>query len=181
MKVKSIATGVVIAVLAGAAAYPHVNAYLKSLPQKMTKEQAGKRYLQAVCPDGDIVKQMNKTMKKYKEETSKYYLSGSDELDRANARVGALNNNIISLTHRRVDTLRNSTKKLTDPKFIWPEDVKKDIETVADENFAYAGELAAFLENGGKMPPSQYGNAADQVRRKLNLPVRGVCPANLLK
>jgi hypothetical protein len=178
MQRKTIALSVALAAAVVAAVYPHVDAYRKSLPVELTTKQAGMRYMEAVCPDILVVNQANSVVKKIKYEQSQSYPEGSYALSRAVARVGALNNNLISLTHRRVQTLRDSSRVLLDKKYIWPESIRKDVDTVANDNFALAGEYARYLRDGGEVKDPNDNNAADRVRLRLNLPVRGEgCPS----
>ena len=175
MQIKNILIGAVIASLGVAAAYPHVNGYLKSLPQKMSKEQAGQRFLKAICPVNAINDQINAVEKKLKEERAKWYYPG-EALDRANVRVGSLENNLVSLAHRTVNAETLSSRQLTDPKYVWPENVQKDIEAVADEKFRRAGWLSEKLK--GRDPGKfKFVDNANSARLKLGLPPVGQgCP-----
>ena len=174
-------TGVGVAVLAVAASYPYVNAYVKSLPHKLSVEEARERYLKVVCPINVVNDQILAVEKKIKEEISIKYYAGSDELARANVRVGALENNHLSLAHRLKDAEVKSAQELTDPKYIWPESVRQDVVNVADENFRHAGWLSQRIK-GADPEPMKLGGAASAVRRKLNLSVVGTgCPSQVTK
>lgn len=176
MLIKKVVAGFAIAALGVAAAYPHVNGYLKSLPQKMNKEQAGQRYLNAICPVNAINDQIHTVEKKLKGERSKWYYPG-DALDNANVRVGSLENNLISLATRVRDAEVVSSRQLTNPKYIWPEGVQKDIDAVADEKFRRAGWMSETLK--GRDPGKfKFVDNSNSVRLKLGLPPLGQgCPA----
>jgi hypothetical protein len=180
MKTKTIAIVAAFVALGAAAAYPHIEAYRESLPQHLTKEEAGKRYLTLTCPVNKIRDQLVVVEKKMKDERGKTYYIGSDALDNANARMGALNNNRISLAHRIANARESASRSFADPKFIWPENVRNDIEKISDEFFSEAGKIRESLK-GNKVEDSKDSGAADRIRRRLNLPVRGVCPAEYLK
>jgi hypothetical protein len=180
MKIKNIAIVAAFVALGAAAAYPHIEAYRKSLPQHLTKEEAGKRYLTVVCPVNKIRDQLIDVEKKMNIEGDKSYYINSPEWAQANARMGALNNNRISLGYRLADARESAARNLTDPKFTWPEEIRKDIELSSDGLFAEAGRTRESLK-GNKVADGKNDGAADRIRRRLNLPVRGVCPAEYLK
>lgn len=180
MNFKSIGISAAFVALAGAAAYPHIEAYRKSLPVQMTKEQAGERYLRTICPVNSVVDKINEVEKKMEEEGKKKYWPGSDELANANARMGALNNNRISLGHRYAETLEQTAKKLNDPKFIWPKEVRDLVPTYADTLYAQAGAMRLVLK-GQEPEKVKEGNYSDKIRLRLDLPSRGVCPTKYTK
>jgi len=180
MKIKNIAIVAAFVSLGVAAAYPHIEAYRKSLPQNMTKEEAGERYLTITCPVNKIRDQLIVVEKEMGKEGSIRYYVGSDELANANARMGALNNNRISLAHRIADARESASRKFADSKFIWPEEVRKDVEGISDEFFTEAGRIRESLK-GNETQEIKDSGAADRIRRRLNLPVRGVCPAEYTK
>jgi hypothetical protein len=171
-----IALGVTLTALTGAAAYPHIDAYRKSLPVNMTKEQAAKRYLQSVCPVNKINDQAIETQKKFDEELKVTYYDPA-ALARANNRVGALNNNLISLAHRKSDALVVQSKALSDPKFIWPQEIRKDISFMAADAFANAANMKQAIKGeeiqADPKNVTETGNTASRIRMFLNLPVRG--------
>jgi hypothetical protein len=180
MKIKKAGIIAAFIALGLGAVYPHVEAYRKSLPHHLTEQEAGKRYLGVVCPNNKIRAQLIAIEDKIKKETSIRYVVGSDALANANVRVGALSNNRLSLVHRFADAKESTSRKLSDPKFIWPENVKKDIVALSDQYFSEAASLREMLKGEEYKEVKNHGEA-DRIRRRLNLPVRGVCPPEYLK
>lgn len=172
MKLQKILLAVGIPVLCGLAVAPYVNSYVRSLPHKMSTEESASRYLLAVCPANKAGDKLIELNKKLKEELAVEYYN-ADALARANIRVGSLQNNILSEATRLRDLEVKTSHILTDSKYIWPENVQKDVESLADEEFRHAGWLNDKIK-GNNPAEFKAGNYSDAIRRKLNLPVRGL-------
>jgi len=153
--------------LTTAAAFPYVKGYIDSLPKHLTVEQAGKAYLEAVCPIIKNAKYLDSLQDKYNKELKIYYYPG-DALDRANQRVAQLELRM-SLT---IDTIAKAdiaaSKKFNNPKVIWPEAVAKDMKAYSTYLFTNGGLLLdKDFEASDKLDNK---NLPSKIRQGLNLP-----------
>lgn len=167
--------------LAVAAAFPHVDYYLKSRPESLSKVAAAKRYLSLICPSIKISNYLDSLVVQRKKELDLRYYD-NDSLAAANNRVGALEARLSIAQGSYVRQLEKEAKNLLDPKFLWPEKVQKDIEAIALNDFTVVGRFNAKedYDRVGKEKAAVYakeeieaGKAASRVRLSLGLPPRG--------
>ena len=170
---QKILCGIGIAALTTAAVFPYAKSYVDSLPKKLTKEQAGERFLAIVCPSNRLNAQQQELMRKGREESSKRYYSGSAELANARVRIGALSNNIISLESRIGDAQAKAGKELADPKYVWPEDVDENIADLSTVFYEWARASKTNSEAGRPIQDHKSSDLPSEIRKKLGLPIRG--------
>lgn len=179
---QKICAGVGVAALATAALFPYAKSYVDSLPQTLTKEQSAKRFLAIVCPVNKLNRQRLALEAERQKELGTYYYN-SDALDLANKRVGALESRIDTLWDSIYQGRENTAKQLKDPKFIWPENVRNDLNVIADIDFEDVGLWNVLKLQNREMNKAEkeqdakdaevYLKAASRVRQNLGLPPVG--------
>jgi hypothetical protein len=156
--------------LTTAAAFPYVKGYVDSLPKHLTVEQAGKAYLEAVCPINKNGKYLNTLKAKYDKETKIYYYPG-DALDRANQRVAQLELRMKLANETYAKAEIAASKKFNNPKVIWPEAVAKDVKAYSTILFTDGGLLLnGNFEESNKLSDK---NLPSKIRQGLNLTTIG--------
>ena len=154
--------------LTAAAAYPYTKAYLDSLPKRLTTEQAGKVYLGAVCPINKYANYLDSLEKKYNHEASISYFVGSDALANANQRVAQLGLRHKLAIEGYAKAEVQASKVLSNPKIVWPDDVKKDVQDYSTYLFTHGGlGLNGQFKDAKKLVGS---NGSSKIRHLLNLP-----------
>ena len=157
--------------LSTAAAFPYVKAYFDSQPKKLSTEQAGKAFLGAVCPINKNGNYLVSLDKKYKKESNTYYYAGSDALTAANQRVAQLELRMKLANESFAKSQISASKKLNNPKFIWPESVAKEIKLYSTHLFTEGGLL--LQENFKESNKLNDKNLPSKIRQELNLPTIG--------
>jgi carbohydrate-selective porin OprB len=132
----------------------------------LTIEEAGVRYLETVCPANKAEKAYYKTQQKYDEYVS--YDQPPSEATKKAAKAAS-------------DAEATAAVMLTDPGFLWPKEVRADVQDVATGLY----ETSAWYEDVAKakswndvrsFPKVSNRDAASTVRLLLGLPPRGECP-----
>jgi len=166
---QKVLTAVAAVGLTTAAAFPYVKGYIDSLPKHLTTEQAGKAYLEAVCPINKLRDYGSSLVDKYNKEMNTQYYIGSAEMDYANQRVGELSARIKVTERAYAKAEITASKKLNDPKIIWPENVAKQVKAYSTQMFTTGG-LTLDGKDDKATILQEKSNLASEIRQGLNLP-----------
>jgi len=168
---QKVLTAVAAVGLTTAAAFPYVKGYIDSLPKHLTTEQAGKLYLEAVCPINKNQKYFQSLQDKYNKEMNTQYYIGSVAMDYANQRVAELGLRMDLTTDTIAKAEIAASKKLNNPKVIWPEAVAKDVKAYSTVLFTDGGLLLnKDFKASDKLSDK---NLPSKIRQGLNLPPIG--------
>ena len=157
--------------LTTAAAFPYVKSYIDSLPKHLTVEQAGKTYLDAVCPINKQGKYMKTLQAKYDKEYNTWHYIGSDAMTRAHIRLGELGAKLKLANESYAKSQISASKKLNNPKLIWPENVAKEVKLYSTYLFTDGGLI--LQENFKESNKLNDKNLPSKLRQELNLPPIG--------
>ena len=169
---QKVLTGAALLGLTTAAVFPHAKSYIDSLPKHLTVEEAGKEYLAAACPINKHGLYLSSLSKKYHKETNTYYYIGSDAMSRATQRIAQLDLRLQLAGKAFAQTHITASKKLNNPKIVWPESVAKEIKEYSTHLFTVGGVLLVEknLAAGEKISDK---NLPSKIRQNLGLPPIG--------
>lgn len=135
-------------------------------PVELTIEEAGVRYLEAVCPS-------NEAEDAYREayEENDAYVS-VDQAPSKPTRMAAK-----AAAAAEIE----AAQELTDPEIVWPQQVRSDIKDVATQLYEFSSWYTSIAKadawsDVGRFPKVSNKDAASSVRLLLDLPPRGKCP-----
>jgi hypothetical protein len=164
--------------------------YISGLPKRLNKEEAAKRYLEIVCPANAVNAEVDPVLARIKtinEEqqqirTRTYY--GQEALDQAQSRYDTLNNEGASqikkykaLMTNRISLFKKEAQMFTDPKFIWPGNVRDDIQRAAEARMEHASDISEALKGSTGSDGDSDGKIFSAIRLGLGLEERGTgCP-----
>jgi hypothetical protein len=168
---QKVLTAVAAVGLTTAAAFPYVKGYIDSLPKHLTTEQAGKLYLEAVCPINKNAKYLDSLRTKYNKEMNTQYYIGSAAMDYANQRVAQLELRMKLATETYAKAEIAASKKFNNPKLVWPEVVAKDVKAYSTLLFTDGGLL--LNENFEASDKLSDKNLPSKIRQGLNLSTIG--------
>ena len=156
--------------LTTAAAFPYVKGYVDSLPKHLSIEQAGKTYLDAVCPINKNGKYLKSLDAKHSKELKIGYYSAT-ALAYANHRVAQLELRMKLANESYAKSMISASKKLNNPKFVWPDSVAKEVKLYSTHLFTDGGLL--LQENYKESNKLNDKNLPSKLRQGLNLPPIG--------
>jgi hypothetical protein len=155
--------------LVSAAAYPYAKAYLDSLPKHLTVEEAGQVYLHAVCPRNKVATSIHKLEKEIDNAAKIEYFS-SDELSHASVVQGQRFAKYEALHKAYSQGLINESRVFKNPKIVFPDVVKSDVENLANLDFTIGGlALDGRIKEANKLSV-QVDPLVGRIRSNLNLP-----------
>ena len=136
-------------------------------PVELTIEEAGDRFLTYVCASNAANDKYNATVDKFDA------FSGSSDTPHPKT---------VKAAQRGAKAYEETAQTLADPDHVWPENVRKDITTVANGIYEQSAWFASIAEArtwddvNSLRGSGKRVRAATAVRLALGLPPRGECP-----
>ncbi len=183
MKLNSKQTLIGVAVLIALAGGSYgAYTYIRGLPTRLTKAEAAKRYLEIACLVEAsrpkliaINERYNTVYYKVQGFTGRLYNS-NNQLAQLHSQRNLLLQELASLNQKRktgwVETKGNMEKAahlLSDPSYIWPDQVKEEVKIAAAILIEGANEIKEGLKGDGNVTLSNTGEVFSSIRQHLGL------------